>query len=78
MQSVTADDADKVITYAGFPPIQKGNRVVESRGDYKDTLSMTANANATASFRFRGEPYPHAVFHLSLQSKLKKQEQQSW
>ena len=54
LQSVSADDADKVITYAGFSPFEKNNKVVEIRGDYKNTLSMTARANATASFKFRG------------------------
>ena len=43
-----------MITYNGFAPRDKNNKVVEIRGDYKNTLSMTAHANSTASFKFRG------------------------
>ncbi|OCF41804.1 hypothetical protein I317_04410 [Kwoniella heveanensis CBS 569] len=56
LDTVAIDDTSEVITYAGFAPVNKDNKLVNvtQSEDYEGTLSMTATEGATAQIVFNG------------------------
>ncbi|WVF70516.1 hypothetical protein IAT40_005306 [Kwoniella sp. CBS 6097] len=56
LETVAIDDTSEFITYTGFAPVDKDNKVanVSQSDDYQGTLSMTATEGATAQVVFNG------------------------
>ncbi|KAK6905775.1 hypothetical protein I203_106606 [Kwoniella mangroviensis CBS 8507] len=56
IDSISMDDSSPLITYEGFAPIDRNNKIVniDPTVDYQQTLSMTSTQGAKATINFTG------------------------